>query len=96
MISLVTVVVVVGVTLVKLFLCSILLNMCSKTEFCPISLNCYLSNEKNTFVENSRVEPTIFFMENFIFFETFIWPFYESLRLSDVLESMHAFCVQLY
>ena len=40
-----------------------MLNMCSKTEFLPISLNCYLSNEKNTFVENSRVEPTIFFME---------------------------------
>ena len=49
-----------------------MLNMCSKTEFWPICLNCYLSNEKNTFVENSRAEPTIFLMEKF----HFLWNFY--------------------
>ena len=34
--------------------------------------NRYLSNEKNTFADNSRIEPTIFFMEKtIVFFETF-------------------------
>ena len=33
----------------------------------PLVLNWYLSNEKNTFTENSRVEPTIFLMEKLSF-----------------------------
>ena len=72
MISLVTVVVGGGGHFSKTFSVFFMLNMFSKTEFWPISLNCHLSNEKNTFVEKSRVEPTIFFMENF----HFLWNFY--------------------
>ena len=34
--------------------------------------NGYLSYEKNTFADNLRVEPTIIFMENIVFFETFL------------------------
>ena len=34
--------------------------------------NRHLSYEKNTFADNLRVEPTIFYEKNIIFFETFI------------------------
>ena len=45
-------------------------------SFQPIFFNWYLSNEKTAFVDKSRVEPTIFFIEkNIIFFETFLWSF---------------------
>ena len=49
--------------------------------------NWYLSNEKKTFADNLRVEPTIFFMKNFVLAETILWPFLGnlSLRLSEVL-----------
>ena len=35
--------------------------------FNPYFLNRYLSNEKNTFANNSRVEPTIFLMEKLLY-----------------------------
>ena len=38
-----------------------------KQGFQPIFLSRCLSNEKNTFVDNSRVEPTIFLMEKLSF-----------------------------
>ena len=38
-----------------------------KQGFQPIFSNRYLSNEKNTFADNSRVEPTIFLMEKLSF-----------------------------
>ena len=42
-----------------------------------LSFNWYLSNEKTAFVDKSRVEPTIFFIEKISFnFETFLWSFY--------------------
>ena len=39
------------------------------SDRCPLGylLNKYLSNEKNTFADNSRVEPTIFLMEKLSF-----------------------------
>ena len=51
--------------------------------------NCYLSNEKNTFVDNSRVEPTIFFMDKLFSLKLFSGRFFSnpSLRLSEVLGS---------
>ena len=36
-------------------------------SFQPIFFNCYLSNEKTDFVDKSRVEPTIFFIEKIAF-----------------------------
>ena len=38
-----------------------------KQSFQPIFLNWYLSNEKTAFVDKSRVEPTIFFIEKISF-----------------------------
>ena len=38
-----------------------------KQGFQPIFLDMYLSNEKNTFADNSRVEPTIILMEKLSF-----------------------------
>ena len=35
--------------------------------FLPIFFNCYLSNEKTAFVDKSRVEPTIIFIEKISF-----------------------------
>ena len=44
--------------------------------FNPYFFNWYLSSEKTAFVDKSRVEPTIFYIEkNIIFFETFFWSF---------------------
>ena len=56
--------------------------------FQPIFLNRYMSNEKNTFADNSRVEPTIFLMEKLSFsMKLFSGHFMgnPSLRLSEVL-----------
>ena len=39
-----------------------------KQSFQPIFFNWYLSNEKTTFVDKSRVEPTIFFIEKISFY----------------------------
>ena len=36
-------------------------------SFQPIFFNWYLSNEKTAFVDKSRVEPTIFFIEKISF-----------------------------
>ena len=48
----------------------------AKTEFSTHIFNWYLSNEKNMFVDNLRVAPTILFMEkNIVIFETFLKPF---------------------
>ena len=53
-------------TSVKLFSIFYMLN--SKNEvFQPIFFNWYLSNEKTAFVDKSRVEPTIFFIEKISF-----------------------------
>ena len=52
------------------------------------SKNRYLSNEKNTFAENSRVEPTIFLMEKLSFSLKLFLAIFNgnpSLRLSEVL-----------
>ena len=38
-----------------------------KQSFQPIFFNWYLSNEKTAFVDKSRVEPTIFFIEKISF-----------------------------
>ena len=38
-----------------------------KLSFQPIFFNWYLSNEKTAFVDKSRVEPTIFFIEKISF-----------------------------
>ena len=39
----------------------------TKTEFSTHIINRYLSNEKNTFADNWRVEPSIFLMEKYDF-----------------------------
>ena len=39
----------------------------AKLSFQPIFFNWYLSNEKPAFVDKSRVEPTIFFIEKILF-----------------------------
>ena len=39
----------------------------SKNSFLPIFFNWYLSNEKTAFADNSRVNPTIFFIEKISF-----------------------------
>ena len=39
----------------------------SKNSFQPIFFDWYLSNEKTAFVDKSRVEPTIFFIEKISF-----------------------------
>ena len=39
----------------------------SKNSFQPIFFDWYLSNEKNTFADNSGVESTIFFIEKIPF-----------------------------
>ena len=52
-------------TSVKLFLFSVC--RIAKTWFQAIFLNRYLSNEKSTFADNSRVGPTIFLMEKLSF-----------------------------
>ena len=38
-----------------------------KRSFQPIFFNWYLSNEKTAFVDKSKVEPTIFFIEKYDF-----------------------------
>ena len=38
-----------------------------KQSFQPIFFNRYLSNEKTAFVDKSRIEPTIFFIEKISF-----------------------------
>ena len=38
-----------------------------KRSFQPIFFNWYLSNEKTAFVDKSRVEPTLFFIEKILF-----------------------------
>ena len=56
--------------------------------FSPYFFNWYLSNEKTAFVDKSRVEPTIFFIEKISFsFKLFSGHFMgnPSLRLSEVL-----------
>ena len=48
----------------KTFSIFYMLNMCNKNRVLAHIFELLgLSNEKNSFVENSRVEPTIFFME---------------------------------
>ena len=43
--------------------------------FNPYFFNCYLSNEKTAFVDDSRVKAIIFSRKNIIFFEIFHWSF---------------------
>ena len=52
-----------------------MLNMCSKNRVFTHIFKFLFVNEKNTFVENSRVEPTIFFMEK----NHFLWNFYPAI-----------------
>ena len=40
---------------------------CKNRVFNPYFFNCYLSNEKTAFVDNSRVKATIFFIEKISF-----------------------------
>ena len=62
-----------------------------KRSFQPIFFNWYLSNEKTAFVDKSRVEPTIFFIEKISFswnFSLVIFMGNPSLRLSEVLKKI--------
>ena len=59
-----------------------------KQGFQPHILSRYLSNEKNTFADDSRVEPTIAWWKNYRFFWNFFLAIFmgtPSLRLSEVL-----------
>ena len=66
-----------------------MLNMCNKNRVLTHIFELLgLSNEKNSFVENSRVEPTIFFMEKISFSLKLLSGYLlgnPSLRLTEVL-----------
>ena len=47
----------------------------SKKEFSTHIFNWYLSNEKTAFVDKSRVQPTIFFIEKISFSLKLFWSF---------------------
>ena len=68
-----------------------------KRSFQPIFFNWYLSNEKTAFVDKSRVEPTIFFIEKISFsLKLFSGHFMgnPSLRLSEVLNDVFIIYIQ--
>ena len=61
--------------------------------FNPYFLNRYLSNEKNTFANNSRVEPTIFLMEKLLYsLKLFSGHFYGQSFIKII---MHMCCLSL-
>ena len=68
-----------------------------KMSFQPLFFNWNLFNEKKTFADNSRFEPTID-RKNIIIFETFLWSFFGgnlSLGLSEVLSYLTYFCHEI-
>ena len=62
-----------------------------KHSFQPIFFNRYLSNEKTAFVDKSRIEPTIFFIEKVAFsLKLFSGHFYGQSFIKTVRGPLHS------